>query len=505
MRRHCATVARGGSRHDVTSIHRSQRSRAACLRDDDCRRRLRDQGPVARGAENDDRAATPADRQPGNASGDDVARAAAAIGTARTQAVSGFAYVAGELRAEDVPLSALAERFGTPCYVYSRALLTDAYQSFDAAFDGLPHLVCYAMKANPSLAILDLFARLGSGFDIVSGGELARVVAAGGDPRNVVFSGVGKSDAEMEAALAAQILCFNVESASELTHLAAVAARLGVRAPISFRVNPDVDPQTHPYIATGLKESKFGVAFADAHALYHRAAQLPSIAVRGIDMHIGSQIIELAPCREAASRLLALVDALAADGIPLEHVDLGGGLGIRYRDEAVVAIGDYAAMIRALFAGRRERLLFEPGRRLVGEAGLLLTRVRLLKPGATRNFAVVDAAMNDLLRPALYDAWHGVDAVRPRTGSAVRWDVVGPICESGDFLALERPLAIAEGDLLAVRAAGAYAMSMSSNYNARPRACEVLVDGDAAHLIRRRETIADLYAHEIRLPQRAPR
>ena len=504
MRRHCAQPRASGSRHDVTSNHRSKRSRAVRLRDDDHRRRLRHQGPAASGAEDDGDAATSADRQPRNATSDDFTGAAAANGTARTQAVSGFAYVHGELHAEDVPLSAIAERFGTPCYVYSRALLTDAYRSFDAAFDGVPHLVCYAMKANSSLAIVDLFAQLGSGFDIVSGGELARVVAAGGDPRTIVFSGVGKSDAEMEAALAAGILCFNVESASELTHLAAVAARIGVRAPISFRVNPDVDPQTHPYIATGLKESKFGVAFADAHALYHRAAQLPAIAVRGIDMHIGSQITELAPYQEAASRLLALVDALAADGIPLAHVDLGGGLGIRYRDEAIVGTGDYAAMIRALFAGRRERLLFEPGRRLVGDAGVLLTRVRVLKPGTTRNFAVVDAAMNDLLRPALYDAWHGVDAVRPRTGSAVSWDIVGPVCESGDFLALERPLAIAEGDLLAVRAAGAYAMSMSSNYNARPRACEVLVDGDAAHLIRRRETVAELYAHEVRLPTRVP-
>ena len=416
-----------------------------------------------------------------------------------------FAFVDGELRAEGVPLSALATRFGTPCYVYSRAALTQAFQAFDAAFAGIPHLVCYATKANPSLAILDVFAQLGSGFDIVSGGELARVAAAGGDPRKVVFSGVGKSDAEMEDALAAGILCFNVESASELAHLAAVAARMGMRAPISFRVNPDVDPRTHSYIATGLENSKFGVPFADAHPLYRQAARMPSIAVRGIDMHIGSQITELAPLREAAVRLLSLVDALAADGIALDHIDLGGGLGIRYRDETPVATGAYADMVRALFRTRRERLLLEPGRRLVGEAGVLLTRVRVLKPGASRNFAVVDAAMNDLLRPALYDAWHAVDPVRPGDGDALQWDVVGPVCESGDFLALDRRLALAEGDLLAVRAAGAYAMAMSSNYNARPRACEVLVDGADAHLIRRRETVADLYAHELRLPPNTAR
>jgi len=414
--------------------------------------------------------------------------------------VSAFEYVDGELRAEGMSLAAIAERYGTPCYVYSRAMLTQAYREFDAAFEGIPHLVCYAMKANSSLAIVDLFARLGSGFDIVSGGELMRIAAAGGDARKAVFSGVGKSDAEMEAALAAGILCFNVESASELDHLAAVARRMGVRAPVSLRVNPDVDPLTHPYISTGLKESKFGIAFADAPALYRRAAAMPSIAVRGIDIHIGSQITELDPYREAAGKVLALVDALAADGIGLSHIDFGGGLGIRYRDESPVAIADYARMIRGLAAGRREMLLFEPGRRLVGEAGVLLTRVRFVKPQAARNFAVVDAAMNDLLRPSLYEAWHAIDPVRPRSADASVWDVVGPVCESGDFLGHDRMLAIEEGDLLAVRAAGAYAMSMSSNYNSRPRACEVLVDGDSALLIRRRETIAELHAQEIRLP-----
>ncbi|MGE5089815.1 MAG: diaminopimelate decarboxylase [Candidatus Levyibacteriota bacterium] len=414
--------------------------------------------------------------------------------------MSAFEYVDGELHAEGMSLTAIADRYGTPCYVYSRAMLTRAYREFDAAFEGIPHLICYAMKANSSLAIIDLFARLGSGFDIVSGGELARVVAAGADTRKAVFSGVGKSDAEMEAALAAGILCFNVESASELDHLAAVARRMGRRAPVSLRVNPDVDPLTHPYISTGLKESKFGIEFAEAPALYRRAAAMPSIDVRGIDIHIGSQITELDPYREAAGRVLALVDALAAEGIALSHIDFGGGLGIRYRDESPVLIADYARMLRGLVAGRRETLVFEPGRRLVGEAGVLLTRVRFVKPQATRNFAVVDAAMNDLLRPSLYEAWHAIDPVRPRQAEPSLWDVVGPVCESGDFLGLDRMLAVEEGDLLAVRAAGAYAMSMSSNYNSRPRACEVLVDGESALLIRRRETVAELHAQEIRLP-----
>jgi len=371
---------------------------------------------------------------------------------------------------------------------------------FDAAFAGVRHLVCYAMKANSNLAVLDLFARLGSGFDIVSGGELARVVAAGGDPRRVVFSGVGKTEAEMERALAAGILCFNVESAAELQHLAAVAMRMGKVAPVSFRVNPDVDPKTHPYIATGLKESKFGVAFSDAPALYRHAVTLPSIAVRGIDIHIGSQITELSPYREAVEKVLAQVDSLANAGIALTHVDVGGGLGIRYRDETPVPLSAYAAMLADLFRDRRETLLFEPGRRLVGDAGVLVTRVLYLKPGRSKSFAVVDAAMNDLLRPALYDAWHGVDPVNPRATGTRQWDIVGPVCESADFLAQDRALALEEGDLLAVRAAGAYAMAMSSNYNARPRACEVVVDGEATHLARRREHVDELFAAESRLP-----
>ncbi len=395
---------------------------------------------------------------------------------------------------------AIAERFGTPCYVYSRAALEASYREYDAALAARPHLVCYALKANSNLAILDLLARLGSGFDIVSGGELARVLAAGGDPAKVVFSGVGKTAAEMEAALDAGILCFNVESASELDALNAVAARRGVRAPVSFRVNPDVDPRTHPYIATGLSESKFGVAFTEARALYQRAAALPHIAVRGIDLHIGSQITTLEPYREAVTKVLELVDTLRQQGTVLEHIDLGGGLGIRYRDETPVPMTAYAAMIGELFAGRDERLLVEPGRRLVGAAGVLLTRVQFLKPGRERNFAIVDAAMNDLIRPALYEAWHPVDAVRPRSSPMQRWQVVGPVCESGDFLAHDRDLALVEGDLLAIGAAGAYGFVMSSNYNSRPRACEVLVDGATAHEVRARESAASLFAGESVLP-----
>ncbi|MBL0289384.1 MAG: diaminopimelate decarboxylase [Betaproteobacteria bacterium] len=411
-----------------------------------------------------------------------------------------FRPVDGTLHAEDVALTAIAARFGTPCYVYSRAALEARYRQYADAFAGTPHLVCYAMKANSNLAVLDVFARLGCGFDIVSGGELARVLAAGGDPAKVVFSGVGKTESEMEAALAARILCFNVESAAELAVLNAVAGRLGTTAPVSFRVNPDVDPRTHPYIATGLKESKFGVAFDDAPALYRHAATLPHVAVRGIDCHIGSQITDLPAYAEATARMLELVDGLEADGIRLDHVDLGGGIGIRYRDEVTIDPRDYARVVRGQFRDRPHKLLFEPGRFLVGDAGVLLTRVLYLKPGDGHHFAIVDAAMNDLIRPALYDAWHAVDAVRPRAGAARHWQIVGPICESGDFLARDRELVLAPGDLLAVRGAGAYGFAMSSNYNSRPRACEVMVDGARAHLIRPRETLADLFAHETRLP-----
>ena len=414
--------------------------------------------------------------------------------------MSAFVARNGELHAEGVPLSRIADQHGTPCFVYSRAALESNFRAFDDALRGIPHLVCYAMKANSNLAVLNLFARMGGGFDIVSGGELARAIAAGGDLSKVVFSGVGKTADEIRAALSARIHCFNVESEAELELLAATAAAAGARAPVSFRVNPDVDPRTHPYISTGLKENKFGVDFDSALPLYRRAARMPSIEIRGIDIHIGSQITELDPYREAAGKVLALVDRLAAEGILLAHIDLGGGLGIRYRDESPVALGDYAAMLAALFRGRRETLILEPGRRLVGDAGVLLTRVTYLKRGSARDFAVVDAAMNDLLRPALYDAWHPVDAVRPRSGAVRRWQIVGPVCESADFLARDRELALEQGDLLIVGAAGAYAMAMSSNYNSRPRACEVIVDGDAVHIVRRRERIAELFAGESTLP-----
>jgi diaminopimelate decarboxylase len=414
--------------------------------------------------------------------------------------VTAFARVDGELWVEGVPLAQIAASFGTPCFVYSRAALERAWDDYDAAFAGIPHLVCYAMKANANLAVLNLFARRGSGFDIVSGGELARVLAAGGDPARVVFSGVGKTEAEMQAALAAGILCFNVESAAELEALNGVAARAGRKAPVSFRVNPDVDPRTHPYISTGLKESKFGVAFTAARALYARAAALANIEICGVDIHIGSQIGDLDPHREAALKVRELVEALAADGIALHHIDVGGGLGIRYGDEIPLPVADYAAMLREVFRGRSETLLLEPGRRLVGEAGVMLTRVTYLKPGPERNFAIVDAAMNDLIRPALYDAWHGVEPVRARDEPSRRYQVVGPVCESADFLARDRELALREGDLLAVRAAGAYAFVMSSNYNSRPRACEVIVDAEQLHLVRARETLADLYAGESLLP-----
>ncbi|HVN33790.1 MAG TPA: diaminopimelate decarboxylase [Casimicrobiaceae bacterium] len=410
--------------------------------------------------------------------------------------MSAFSLSRGELHAERVPLATIAERFGTPCYVYSRAAIEARYDAFDGAFADLPHLVCYAVKANSNLAILDLLARRGAGFDIVSAGELARVVAAGGDPAKTVFSGVGKADSEMETALVAGIRCFNVESAAELDLLNAVAGRVGKRAPISIRVNPDVDPRTHPYIATGLKESKFGVAYNDAPALYRRAAGLAHVDVQGIDCHIGSQITDLAVYVEAARKMFALVDAIESEGAALRHIDLGGGLGIRYDDETTIDPAAYARAVRGLHGERSHELLFEPGRFLVGEAGLLLTRVLYLKPGDTRDFAIVDAAMNDLLRPALYAAWHPVEPVRPRAGDARRWQIVGPVCESADFLAHDRGLVIAAGDLLAVRAAGAYGFAMSSNYNSRPRPCEVVVDGDRVHLARPRERIADLFANE---------
>jgi diaminopimelate decarboxylase len=406
----------------------------------------------------------------------------------------------GVLHAEAVPLTAVAERFGTPTYVYSRAALTAAFNAYQDALAGRDALVCYAVKANSNLAILNVFARLGAGFDIVSGGELARVIAAAGDPGKIVFSGVGKSVAEMRAALEAGILCFNVESAAELDQLNAVAGDLGKMAPVSLRVNPNVDPKTHPYISTGLKSNKFGVAFEDAHSLYRRAASLPNIEIHGLDCHIGSQLLDPAPAAEAAEKILGLADALAADGIHLSHLDFGGGMGIQYSDEAVPTAGEYLAAILKLTAGRKEKLLFEPGRSLVGNAGLLLTKVEVLKPGSEKNFAIIDAAMNDLMRPALYDAYHDIVPVTAGKAATQCWEVVGPVCESGDFLGHARDLPIASGDLLAIMSAGAYGMTMSSNYNTRPRAAEILVDGANIHVARRRESVPELFALEAILP-----
>ncbi|WP_306478194.1 diaminopimelate decarboxylase [Methyloversatilis sp.] len=405
----------------------------------------------------------------------------------------------GTLFAEGVPLERVAAEFGTPTFVYSRAALTNAHAAYAEALTGRDAMLCYAVKSNSNLAILNLFARLGTGFDIVSGGELARVVAAGGDPAKVVFSGVGKTRDEMRAALERGIYCFNVESEPELHRLAEVAGSLGKRAPIALRVNPDVDPKTHPYISTGLKCNKFGVPITDAHALYLAAAKLPQLDIRGIACHIGSQLLDPAPVAEAAAKVVALAEALNRDGIELRHLDLGGGLGIRYDDETVPATRDYLAPLLSVLAGRKERLLLEPGRSLVGNAGVLLSKVEYLKRGEDRNFAIIDAAMNDLARPALYDAFHRIAEVRPH-GVPDTYDVVGPVCESGDFLGRARPLAVEPEDLVAIFSAGAYGMTMSSNYNTRARAAEVMVDGDTCHLIRARERIEDLYAGERLLP-----
>ncbi|WP_374340926.1 diaminopimelate decarboxylase [Methyloversatilis sp.] len=405
----------------------------------------------------------------------------------------------GALHAEGVALERIAAEFGTPTFVYSRAALTEAHAAYAEALSGREAMLCYAVKSNSNLAIMNVFARLGTGFDIVSGGELARVIAAGGDPGKVVFSGVGKTRDEMRAALTHGIYCFNVESEAELHRLAEVAGSLGKRAPIALRVNPDVDPKTHPYISTGLKCNKFGVPIADAHRIYVDAARLPQLEIRGIACHIGSQLLDPAPVAEAAAKVVALAEALNREGIELHHLDLGGGLGIRYDDEEVPATRDYLAPLLAVLAGRKERLLLEPGRSLVGNAGLLLSRIEYLKRGEDRNFAIIDAAMNDLARPALYDAFHRIAAVRPR-GQADTYDVVGPICESGDFLGRARELAVAPEDLVAIFSAGAYGMTMSSNYNTRARAAEVMVDGDKAYLIRERERIEDLYAGERLLP-----
>ena len=407
-----------------------------------------------------------------------------------------FKYQQDQLCVEDVPLNDIAERFGTPCYVYSRAALVDGYRQFAEAFKSREHLICYAVKANSSLAILNLFAKLGAGFDIVSGGELQRVLAAGGSANKVVFSGVGKSEAEMRAALEAGILCFNVESAPELDRLNAVAGSMGKVAPISLRVNPDVDAKTHPYISTGLKQNKFGVAYTEALAIYRRAAGMSHIKITGMDCHIGSQLTETSPFIAAAEKVLALVDQLAAEGIVLEHLDLGGGLGIRYDEEMPPSIAEYAQALLAALHGRSEKVIVEPGRVLVGNAGVLLTRIEYLKHGEEKNFAIVDAAMNDLMRPALYEAYHAILPVLKKPVKSLFLDVVGPICETGDFIGRGREMPVEQGDVLAVMSAGAYGMSMSSNYNTRPRAVEVVVDQAQIHVIREREVVSQLFAAE---------
>jgi diaminopimelate decarboxylase len=418
-----------------------------------------------------------------------------------------FTYRNGRLYAEGVDLAVLAEAVGTPCYVYSRAMIEERYAAFDRALASHDHLVCYAVKANANLAVLDVLARRGSGFDIVSGGELERVLAAGGDPAKVVFSGVGKTAAELRRALEVGIYCFNVESEAELALLERIAKEADRPAPVALRVNPDVDPATHPYIATGLRTSKFGIPIERALELYRGACASPHLRLRGVACHIGSQLVTLDPLVEALERLVDIVGELADAGIELEHLDLGGGLGIRYRDEQPPEPDDYALALAGALQGRgsryqRLRLVVEPGRAIVGNAGVLLTRVLYTKAGEGRDFAIVDAAMNDLLRPALYDAWHEIAPVVPDPTRPVHtYDVVGPVCESGDFLGRDRTLpALRAGDLLAVASAGAYGAVMSSNYNTRPRAPEVLVDGERYHIVRRRETVADLLALESRLP-----
>lgn len=408
----------------------------------------------------------------------------------------------GQLWAEQVPLADLATQYGTPLYVYSRATLERHWRAFDQALGDFPHLICYAVKANSNLGVLNVLARLGSGFDIVSIGELERVLAAGGDPSKVVFSGVGKTDAEMRRALQLQIKCFNVESEPELLRLNQVAAELGVRAPISLRINPDVDAKTHPYISTGLRDNKFGITFERAEQVYRLAHSLPNLQVHGIDCHIGSQLTELAPFIDATDRLLALIEKLQAQGIHIRHLDVGGGLGVVYRDELPPQPSQYAkALLDRLEQHRDLELIFEPGRAIAANAGVLLTKVEYLKHTEHKNFAIIDAAMNDLIRPALYQAWQAIIPLRPRTGVAQTYDLVGPVCETSDFLGKDRDLVLQEGDLLAVRSSGAYGFTMASNYNTRPRVAEVMVDGQQAYLVRQRESLSSLWALESVLPE----
>ncbi|CAN5249504.1 diaminopimelate decarboxylase [soil metagenome] len=418
--------------------------------------------------------------------------------------MSYFPYLNGVLHAERTPLSEIAERFGTPTYVYSKAALLENFSAYADACKGRDALVCYAMKANSSLAILDLLAKSGAGFDLVSGGELLRVIAAGGDPKKCLFSGVGKSREEMRLALSHDILCFNVESIPELQRLNQVAGEMGKIAPVSLRINPNVDAKTHPYIATGLKANKFGVAYEDALATYRSAAKLPNLDVVGIDCHIGSQLLDDAPLLEALDKLIELIDTLNSEGICLRHLDLGGGIGIAYDDEIPVAVSDYLNRVftkvdawrNAKYRASPIKVIFEPGRSIVGNAGVLLTRIAYLKPGAEKNFCIVDAAMNDMMRPAMYQAWMGVQQVKQSSATPVTYDIVGPVCESGDWLARDRALSVSEDDLLVICSAGAYGMTMASNYNTRGRAAEIMVDGSQVHLIRQREAAADLFALE---------
>ncbi|MCW9025032.1 MAG: diaminopimelate decarboxylase [Gammaproteobacteria bacterium] len=412
-----------------------------------------------------------------------------------------FNYQNNSLMAEAVAVNDIVERYGSPCYVYSRATLEHHWQAFDRAFGEQEHLVCYAVKANSNLAVLNLFARLGSGFDIVSVGELERVLEAGGDPAKIVFSGVGKRADEMMRALEVGIHCFNVESVSELEQLNQVAAEMNCQAPVSLRVNPDVDAKTHPYISTGLKENKFGIDIEQVVAVYVQAAQMSHLDVKGVDCHIGSQLTETRPFLDALERVLHLIDQLAEKGIELEHLDLGGGLGIQYNDEIPPLPDEYIRALMDRLQDRQLKILIEPGRAIAGNAGILVTQVEYLKHTGHKNFAIIDAAMNDLMRPTLYGAWQAIVPVNPREGVSRKYDVVGPVCETGDFLGKDRELVLEQGDLLAVRSAGAYGFSMSSNYNTRPRAAEIMVDGDQMHLVRQREQIADLYAGEQVLPE----
>jgi diaminopimelate decarboxylase len=408
----------------------------------------------------------------------------------------------GQLWAEDVTLTSLAEQYGTPLYVYSRATLERHWNAFDKSVGEHPHLVCYAVKANSNLGVLNTLARLGSGFDIVSGGELERVVAAGGDPKKVVFSGVGKTEQEMQRALELGIKCFNVESEPELERLNRVASDMGVKAPISLRINPDVDANTHPYISTGLRENKFGIAFDRAPEVYKFAQGLANLEIHGIDCHIGSQLTDIDPFIDATDRLLSLIDELKEQGINIKHLDVGGGLGVVYRDELPPQPSDYArALMERLVNHQDLELIFEPGRAIAANAGVLLTKVEFLKHTEHKNFAIIDAAMNDLMRPALYQAWQDIVPVSPRQGEAVSYDLVGPICETGDFLGKDRALVLEQGDLLAVRSAGAYGFAMASNYNSRTRAAEVMVDGAQSHLVRQREELSSLWALEQILPE----